>query len=62
MFLLSHTLTIVLGLNLIELLLFLTAEWVYIIDVCQWEGPWKGGQDPTAGRGQSGYPKKGTTL
>ena len=62
MFLLSHMLTVVLGLHLRELLLFPTAGWQYGIDECQWEGPRNGGQDPTSGRSQSGYPKQGTTL
>ena len=39
-----------------------TAEWQYGIDGCQSGGPRKGRQDPTAGRSQSGYPKRGTTL
>jgi len=49
-------LKVVLGLHLRELLLFPTAEWQYGIDVCLSEGPQNGGHDPTAGRGQSGYP------
>ena len=59
MFLLSHVL--VLGLHLRELL-FPTAEWHYGIDVCQSGGLQQDHQDPTAGRSQSGYPKRGTTL
>jgi len=39
-----------------------TAEWQYGIDECQSGGPRKGHQDPIAGRSQSGYPKRGTTL
>ena len=62
MFLLSHMLTVVLGLHLRELLLFPTAVWHYGIDVCQSGGPQQDCQDPTSGRSQSGYPRQGTTL
>jgi len=62
MFLLSHMLTVVLGLHLRELLLFPAAEWFYLADVCLSGGLREDRQDPTAGRSQSGYPNRGTTL